>query len=275
MSALRNWVRRNILRRYDPTNPLFKTASPKMEIIGLLAAKYGFRRYLELCSSVSGNYYRNLDRRILSTAHRLMYNCPEAFADGLNIDFRSENLDISQCLAEIRGKGFRYDIILVDPFHEYDSSYRDLHEALDLIDEGGMLVVHDCLPPRAKVATPRQLPGEWPGVTYKAYLDFISERRDLEYTTVDVDYGCGLIRKSSSELQINARHDSLLWQDWREIGNDFNRTFRFLKRHKKELLNLISVEEFFGMLKANSAEELQQRPNIVEPTAYYSRAVRF
>src|SRR5580704_1257956 len=136
----------------------FKTASPKIEIVGLLAAKYEFRRYLELCTPTTGNYYKGLDRRVLSTTHRLMYNCPAGFVDGSTVDFRSDSLEISQCLAEIRGKGLRYDIILVDPFHEYDTSYRDILEAFDLIDEGGMLVVHDCLPPNAAVATPRFIP---------------------------------------------------------------------------------------------------------------------
>jgi hypothetical protein len=246
----------------------FKTVSPKMEIIGLLATKYGFRRYLELCTPTTGNYYGSLDRLVLSTAHRLMYNCPTDFEDGSVVDFRSESLDISQCLAEISGKGLRYDIILVDPFHEYDASYRDLKEAFDLIDKGGMLVVHDCLPPNAAVATPKFKPGSWCGVTYKAYLDFVCARRDLVYFTVDADFGCGLIRKLDrrsrwskflrninvffsdfdSQWRIERRQRSSLWREWREIKNDFERAFRFFDEHKKKLLNLVSPEEFLTML---------------------------
>ena len=234
----------------------FKTASPKIEIVGLLAAKYEFRRYLELCTPTTGNYYKGLDRRVLSTTHRLMYNCPADFVDGSTVDFRSDSLEISQCLAEIRGKGLRYDIILVDPFHEYDTSYRDILEAFDLIDEGGMLVVHDCLPPNAAVATPRFIPSTWCGVTYKAYLDFVCARRGLDYRTVDVDYGCGLIRKldhrsravKSLRMIITPFRRSLLWRQWRRIGNDFEQAFCFFQKHKKALLNLIGPEEFFASL---------------------------
>ncbi len=245
----------------------FKAPLSKMEIIGLLAAQHGFTRYLELCTSTTGNCYRNLDRRVLPAAHRLMYNCPASFEDGLVVDFRSESFDLSQCLAEIRGKGLRYDIILVDGFHEYNSSYRDLGVAFDLLDEGGMLVVHDCLPPNAAVAAPGCVPGEWSGVTYKAYLDFVYERR-LDYCTVDTDYGCGIIRKldrrsrwarvlrmidtsffdPSSQRRADRQQHKLLWREWRGIGNDFERAFGFLEKHKKDLLNLISSDEFLGTL---------------------------
>jgi hypothetical protein len=32
-------------------------------------------------------------------------------------------------------------------------------------------------------------------VTYAAYIDFVSERDDLDFYTVDTDYGCGVIKK--------------------------------------------------------------------------------
>jgi len=246
----------------------FSTPAPKMEIISLLAAQNGFRRYLELCTSMTGGYYAALDREILSSAQRLMYNCPVDFDDGFDVDYRSESLDISQCLAEITSKGLRYDIILVDGWHEYDTSYRDLRTAFDLIDGGGLLVVHDCLPPNAAVATPEFIPGEWCGVTYKAYLDFVCGRRDLDYRTVDIDYGCGIIRKldswshwaksfgmlsaffldSSSQRRAERRQRRLLWRQWRKIGNDFERTLSFLEKNRKELLNLVSPDEFLAAL---------------------------
>ncbi len=238
-----------------------------MEIIGRLAAQHGFTRYLELCTSTTGNCYRNLDRQVLPNPHRLMYNCPADFDDGLVIDFRSESFDISQCLSGMRGNKLRYDIILVDGWYEYDCSYRDLRVAFDLLDEGGMLVVHDCLPPNIAVAAPRWIPGEWSGVTYKAYLDFVYERR-LDYCTVDTDYGCGIIRKlarrsrwarflgvidssfldPSSRRRADRRRRKLLWREWRGIGNDFERAFVFLQKHKKELLNLISSDAFLATL---------------------------
>ena len=55
--------------------------------------------------------------------------------------------------------------------------------------------MHDCLPPRSEIAVPNYIQGEWCGVSYQAYVDFISQRHDLAVYTVDTDYGCGVIRK--------------------------------------------------------------------------------
>jgi hypothetical protein len=53
-------------------------------------------------------------------------------------------------------------------------------------------VVHDCRPPREEIAGPEYIPGEWCGVTYKAYVDLVVAG-NLSYLTVDTDCGCGVI----------------------------------------------------------------------------------
>ena len=130
------------------------SAVTKMEIVGHLAARHGFSRYLELCTATTGRLYARLDRNVLTTAHRLVYNCPADFDDGLGVDFRAAGFDIGRCLAEIRARGLRYDIILVDPFHDYACSWRDLAAAFALVEVGGFLVVHDCLPENRAMAAP-------------------------------------------------------------------------------------------------------------------------
>lgn len=245
----------------------FQPPSSKMEIVSLLAARHNVSRYLELCTPTTGTCYGQLDRRLLMAAHRLMYNCPDDFDDGLAIDFRSTSHSITECLAEIGSRGLRYDIILVDPYHEYETSHRDLSQAFRLIDDGGFLVVHDCLPLTAEVATPTFKTGAWCGVTYKAYLDFVSVRPDLDYRTVDVDYGCGVVRKlqpqsswmafarTAQDWWLTARADErhrqqrLLWRQWRENGRDFDRSFQFFDAHKERLLKLVSREEFLAYLQ--------------------------
>jgi hypothetical protein len=73
----------------------------------------------------------------------------------------SSDLDISECLREIGQRQLRYDIMLVDPFHEYETSLRDIVAAFDLVVPGGIIVVHDCLPPSKTLAAPNFIPGAW------------------------------------------------------------------------------------------------------------------
>ena len=167
----------------------------KVDIVHLLADRYACRRYLDLATPTTGNYYSAIDRSRFEACRRLMYRCPADYADGLAIDYRCADLDIAPALAAIQADGRRFDLMLVDPFHTYAASARDLAAAFALLEPGGALVVHDCLPPNEALAVPHFKPGAWCGVTYKAFLDFVLARRDLRYLTVDADYGCGVIRK--------------------------------------------------------------------------------
>src|SRR5450759_1992585 len=181
--------------------------------------------------------YGAIDRARYSICHRLMYRCPAEFNDGLPIDFRSSNLDISECAKAVRAGELKYDVILVDPFHEYEPSARDLSEAVNLLSSAGTIIVHDCFPRDATIAVPEYIDGDWCGVTYKAYLDFVLARQDLIFCTVDTDYGCGVIRRNVSlsmvqriarqALRMIARDNrSYVTKQWMRAGNDYDAAFK-------------------------------------------------
>jgi hypothetical protein len=176
-----------------------------------------------------------------------MYRCPDGYDDGMAVDYRSADLDIGACLESIREEGRIFDVALIDSWHEFGTSWRDLVEGFRLIRAGGSLVVHDGLPPSAEIAVPQYVPGEWCGVSYRAYVDFISERNDLAVYTVDTDYGCGVIRKLAEPSQANATGAGLeLLCDWRSKRDDPMAAFAFFQAHKRVLVNLITTDEFFA-----------------------------
>jgi len=232
------------------------TVTSKTDIIHLLAKQRRYEHYLEVCTTTTGNCFGTIDRSLFLTRCRLMYNCPGHFDDGLPIDYRRDDFDIAAPLDELRLSRPRFDICLVDSYHTYACSIRDLVEAYILLADGGALVVHDCLPPSVEVASPTWIPGEWCGVSYKAFLDFVVRRNDIDYYTVDTDYGCGVIVKNR---HLSARAARLLQRvhrrvsrdtrgkvitGWLEIGDDFSRAFDYFNAHKVTLLQLISVEQF-------------------------------
>ena len=99
-----------------------------------------------------------------------MYRCPADYADGLAIDYRCADLDIAPALAAIasRAPPLRPHAGRSVP-HLCRDSARDLAAAFALLEPGGALVVHDCLPPNEALAVPDFKPGAWCGVTYKAF----------------------------------------------------------------------------------------------------------
>jgi hypothetical protein len=232
------------LRRHTPWN--------KAHIINHLATSRGHRHYLELCTPITGGRYAEIDHAKFETCLRLMYNCPEAYVpcDGLLIDYRATGLDISECLTKMREDGRRVDIALIDSFHDYEPSMRDLIEGFRLLDAGGTLVVHDCLPPRAEIAQPKLTPGEWCGVSYQAFVDFVINRDDVEFYTVDTDYGCGIIHKQprppSSIIDPRTKERERTFANWLIKRDDPWAAFSFFETHKRMLTNLVSIREFLA-----------------------------
>lgn len=227
----------------------------KADLINELSAIHGYRTYLEICTPTTGNMYGAIDRARYSTCHRLMYRCPAEFDDGMPIDFRSSNLDIDECVKAVQARGLQYDVILVDPFHEYAPSARDLREAVNLLNPSGTIIVHDCFPRDGTIAGPEYIAGAWCGVTYKAYLDFVLAGKGLIFCTVDTDYGCGVIRQNvslSTFQRIARRALRMITRDdrgdvvrqWMGAGKDYDAAFNLLQAHSRPLLNLVTVDEF-------------------------------
>src|SRR5262245_57904629 len=191
----------------------------KADIINHLADARGYQSYLEICTPTTGRRYAEVDQSKYKTCHRLMYRCPDDFDDGMRIEFRSVDLDIASCTKQIGH--LRFDVILLDAFHGYETSLRDLNFARDFLTDHGTVVVHDCDPPSEQVACPDFITTSWAGVTYKAYLDFVMECDDLVYFTIDTDWGCGIIRKKSHFNKSPASRANNIALQWQRIGNDF------------------------------------------------------
>lgn len=212
----------------------------KTDIIHFLSEENGYRSYLELCTPTTGWLYRKIDRSRLKRCHRLMYRAADDFDDGLGVNFRSPDSRTGDLIDTIKAFGLSYDIILVDSFHTYDLSFRDLNDAFDILTPRGAIVVHDCLPPREDLVSPDFLPGAWCGVSFIAYVDFVMSGRGLTHATVDTDYGCGVIRKTDTAQALSRD----LIDGWKSVRDDATAAYRFLCANKGPLLHLVTVEEF-------------------------------
>src|SRR6476646_6952996 len=221
-----------------------QTDSSKTDLIHLIATKWKLANYLELCTHSTGNYYREIDRACFRTARRLMYNCPANFDDDLPIDFRISDFDISPALKKLKMAFDRVNVCLVDGWHTYDCAIRDLACAYDLLADGGVLVVHDCLPPTEAMASPVWIPGSWCGVVYKAFLDFVLASNDLDYCTVNLDYGCGIIVKNRAVPPFQSSDNSALIDNWFAIRSDDQNAFRFFMQNHAKLLRLAPAKAF-------------------------------
>ena len=125
-----------------------------------------------------------------------------------------------------------FDVIFVDGLHVYEQVYKDIINSLKFLNKNGYIICHDMNPPTEKhQAVPRPMnQRQWHGDCWKAWAQIHTERNDLTMYVVDMDWGCGVI-KFGDQQRLLIDIDKL--------------NYEFLEKNRKELLNLIKVEEFF------------------------------
>jgi hypothetical protein len=112
-------------------------------------------------------------------------------------------------------------------------------------------VAHDCSPPNEAWASPTFASCDWSGESYRSYLDFVLTRDDLDYCTVDVDYGCGIIFKNRIADMVGAVEPKIV-AEWFEVHNDGQVALRFFFKNRAALLRLVSGKNFVRRFKSSS-----------------------
>jgi hypothetical protein len=120
-----------------------------------------------------------------------------------------------------------FDIIFIDGMHEADFVYRDIINSLKILNEGGVILCHDCLPFDEDSQKVPRMTKRWTGDCWKAFVKLRYERRDLKMKVVDTDCGVGIIHRGE---QVTLTR---LVYKYGEFELD-----------KTNLLNLISIEDF-------------------------------
>lgn len=141
-------------------------------------------------------------------------------------------------------RGDRFDLIVVDPWHEYASSLADLELCLPLLAPRGLLLSHDCAPPRAEMATPTPS-NNWCGLTYAALATFAQSHPDLAVQVLDTDTGIGVVWRRDS-LRANGWLQLRPWRQRKQSARlqsliDSKRhdeAFHFFRRHGAVLVGL-------------------------------------
>ena len=219
----------------------------KYEILLALGRRCGYRDYLEVATPTTGLTFAHVDKQQFPSRARIMYRCPRGFSDGEPLHVATDGPSSEILFQEIIRTGRRFDLVFVDPFHDYASSLRDIVFALHVLKTGGAVVVHDCSPPDPLCAAPEFRYGAWCGVTYAAFLDVVLHAAGIRYATVDSDFGCGIISTDSRLPGLCApAPDAELAAQWRRLAP--NEKYPFFDANRSRLLNLIPPDEFLRRL---------------------------
>jgi hypothetical protein len=195
----------------------------RFDIINALIKRYGFQRYLEI--GVEGG-------EAFSNVQCALKHGVDPFS--VNATFRIPSDDFFDMINE----DVEYDIIFVDGLHVEDQAQRDIENSLLHLSEGGVIVVHDCNPPtewhQRSYEEFLQHYSPWNGTTWRGFVNLRASRPDIEMCVIDTDWGCGIVTQNGEGQDV--------------IDLPDNYTYTDFQAHRKEWLNLISVDEFLQTL---------------------------
>ena len=125
----------------------------------------------------------------------------------------------------------KFDIIFIDGLHHYEQVIKDINNAIDILNDNGHILVHDCLPRTiAHQAIPRYR-GSWNGDVWKAIVE-LRTKKNLEVFTCEIDFGVGIIQKKNNSKLLELK-----------INNFKNLKFKDYFHRNKEFMNVISYNE--------------------------------
>lgn len=189
----------------------------RTDIINHLIKKNNYRRYLEI-----GVRDPESNLNLINIEHK----------DGVDPAGRCNYPMTSDDFFEQLDENVTYDIIFIDGLHLDYQVEKDITNSLKHLNEGGTIVMHDCSPIKEEHQVEEYVIGTtWNGTTWKAYVKFRMTDENLSMFVVDTDHGVGVITKGKQTLY--PKSDIL--------------DFKLLNENRKEILNLITPEQFLNL----------------------------
>ncbi|HET6148294.1 MAG TPA: class I SAM-dependent methyltransferase [Polyangia bacterium] len=197
----------------------------RTQLLNHLVAQHGYRRYLEIGvrnPKDNFNYVEAPEKEGVDPAARCTH--------------RMTSDDFFRQLDAVADR-IPYDLIFIDGLHLADQVERDVENSLRHLSDGGAIVLHDVNPPTENAQIEEYVPGApWNGTVWKAWAKLRGTRSDLFMCVVDLDEGCGVIRRGKQSCYL----------PWPLPAGE-TLSYQYLVAHLKALLNLVPLTEFLRL----------------------------
>ena len=120
-----------------------------------------------------------------------------------------------------------FDLIFIDGLHIHEQVLKDIDNSLKVLNENGVILLHDCLPAKIWHQTIPQTHSSWNGDVWKSIVQSRT-REDIDTYTIKADQGLGLILKRTNR-------DKLV----HPINNFKNLKFKDYYNHHEKFMRLI------------------------------------
>jgi len=200
------------------------------DIINCIIQKYNYKSYLEI-----GVFHYDCYKFINCELKECVDPKESAKATYImtSDDFFRQNKNKYGCVFN------KYDCIFIDGLHLEQQVLKDIENSLDILNDKGTIIVHDCLPENEfeqRDIEKYDDKGTWTGTVWKAFARLRITRPDLEMYTVNENNGCGVIRKGKQNCF--APYSSIEKLD-----------YNLYAKNRIQLMNIISFNTFKNMLE--------------------------
>jgi hypothetical protein len=190
----------------------------RWDIINKLIQSYSYKSYLEIGVNL-GRCFRHIQAK-----HKISVD-PKKKCEEFELTHQMTSDDFFVQNTET------FDVIFIDGLHRESQCTKDIKNALNVLNENGTIVVHDCLPLILAHTTEKPTNISWWGTSYKSIIELRYTSPELSIEVVDADCGCGIIRKGEQVL-------------YDKVSLETAKTFEYYNTNKRELMNVITVEQF-------------------------------
>jgi hypothetical protein len=216
----------------------------RVDLLNYLVDRYSFDRYLEIGLASC----RTFDAVVCDTKHGVDPNSSPSETlyptGGERIIYQTTSDQFFTSMAhEIAHAEDLYDLIFIDGLHHAEQVQRDVVHALRSTWSHGVVVLHDCSPEEeAHQKVPRET-SHWNGDVWRAFLGLRANPK-LNVFCIDADQGLGVVVKRTNDEWGGPLADVLARPAGRDPMDQDQISFQDLEARRRDLLYLISPEEF-------------------------------
>tara|TARA_B100000945_G_scaffold261253_1_gene219553 strand:- start:889 stop:1587 length:699 start_codon:yes stop_codon:yes gene_type:complete len=192
--------------------------SSRFDIINKIIKKKKFESYLEIGCQSDINFSKIIIKNKIGVdpqsggTHRMTSD-----------DFFKQNKSI-------------FDLIFIDGLHVYEQVLKDIENSLKVLNDNGVILIHDCLPAKIWHQTIPQTHSSWNGDVWKSIVKSRT-RIDIDTYTIEADQGLGLIlKRKNKDLLVD------------KIENFKNLKFRDYYIHHKKFMRIIDESDVLEII---------------------------
>lgn len=208
-------------------SPLF-VKTQRWELMNYLIKKYGLINYLEI-----GVNDGLCIRQIIAEHKDGVDPYPGSEVGGATVPEINYPISSDDFFNLIKNHDIKYDMIFIDGLHHSIQVDKDIQNSLNHITDNGFIILHDCNPLVYEMQIVPRVTGLWNGDVWKSITRLRCIEPNLEVMVIDMDWGVGVVKKGKQSLYDKAPLEECL-------------TWDYFDKHRVELNNLITVEEFYN-----------------------------